>query len=180
MCYDGTVLMAEVLGHGNAAKNKLFKYSLTNFRHQVSCDARTHYTRARQEGGRKVEEGEEKSNFHNPAVPCPALGHTICTAADAIQSVTRSPMSARPRLIECGTAAAFLEEVSDSLVVAPLLHAREESVVELPVDLVELRHFEEDGFYLGHAQIKSAVLLMVMTHHSDIIKPSANRILCGL
>lgn len=46
----------------------------------------------------------------------------------------------------------FLEEVPDPLVVAPLLDAGQKSVVELPVDLVELRHFEEDGFYLGHSE----------------------------
>lgn len=46
----------------------------------------------------------------------------------------------------------FLEEVPDSLVVAPLLDAGKKSVVELPVDLVELRHFEEDRFYLGHSE----------------------------
>ena len=46
----------------------------------------------------------------------------------------------------------FLEEVPDPLVVAPLLHAGQESVVELLVDLVQLRHFEEDGFYLGHGE----------------------------
>lgn len=41
-------------------------------------------------GRSKVEEGEEKSNFHNPAILCPAPGHTICTTAEAIQSVTVS------------------------------------------------------------------------------------------
>lgn len=46
----------------------------------------------------------------------------------------------------------FLEEVSDSLVVAPLLNTGQKSIVELPVDLVELRHFEEDGFYLGNGE----------------------------
>lgn len=46
----------------------------------------------------------------------------------------------------------FLEEVPDPLVVAPLLDAGQKSVVELPVDLVELRHFEEDGFYLGDGE----------------------------
>lgn len=46
----------------------------------------------------------------------------------------------------------FLEEVPDSLVVAPLLDAGKKSVVELPVDLIELRHFEEDRFYLGHSE----------------------------
>lgn len=46
----------------------------------------------------------------------------------------------------------FLEEVPDSLVVAPLLDAGQKSIVELPVNLVELRHFEEDGFYLGHSE----------------------------
>lgn len=46
----------------------------------------------------------------------------------------------------------FLEEVPDPLVVAPLLDAGQKSVVELPVNLVELRHFEEDGFYLGHSE----------------------------
>lgn len=36
--------------------------------------------------------------------------------------------------------------------VAPLLDTRQKSIVELFVDLVELRHFEEDGFYLGHGK----------------------------
>ena len=58
-----------------------------NLRHQKSskmdpqCFAHTL-------GRSKVEEGEEKSNFHNPTILCPALGHTICTTAEAIQSVT--------------------------------------------------------------------------------------------
>lgn len=42
----------------------------------------------------------------------------------------------------------LLEEVAHSLLVTPLLHAGEEPVVELLVDLVELRHFEEDGLDL--------------------------------
>lgn len=46
----------------------------------------------------------------------------------------------------------FLEEVPDPLVVAPLLNAGQQAVVELLVDLVELRHFEEDGFNLGHGE----------------------------
>jgi len=46
----------------------------------------------------------------------------------------------------------FLEEVPDSLVVTPLLDTGQKSVVEILVDLVELRHFEEDGFYLGHSE----------------------------
>lgn len=46
----------------------------------------------------------------------------------------------------------LLEEVSDPLVVAPLLNARKKSVVELPVDLVELGHFEEDRFYLRQSE----------------------------
>lgn len=46
----------------------------------------------------------------------------------------------------------FLEEVPDSLMVAPLLDTGEKSIVKLLVDLVELRHFEEDGFYLSHSE----------------------------
>lgn len=34
--------------------------------------------------------GKEQSSFYNPAILCPALGHTICTTAEAIQSVTVS------------------------------------------------------------------------------------------
>lgn len=46
----------------------------------------------------------------------------------------------------------FLEEVSDTLMVAPLLHSGKEAVIELFVDLVELRHFEEDGLDLLDGQ----------------------------
>lgn len=46
----------------------------------------------------------------------------------------------------------FLEEVPDSLVVAPLLDSGQQPVVELLVDLIELRHFEEDGFYLSYGE----------------------------
>lgn len=46
----------------------------------------------------------------------------------------------------------FLEEVSHTLMVAPLLHSGKEAVVELFVDLVELRHFEEDGLNLLDGQ----------------------------
>lgn len=42
----------------------------------------------------------------------------------------------------------LLKEVAHSLLVTPLLHAGKEPVVELLVDLVELRHFEEDGLDL--------------------------------
>lgn len=42
----------------------------------------------------------------------------------------------------------FLEEVTHSLLVAPLLYSGEEPVIELLVDLIELRHFEEDGLNL--------------------------------
>lgn len=46
----------------------------------------------------------------------------------------------------------FLEEVSHTLMVAPLLHSGKEAVIELFVDLVELRHFEEDGLDLLDGQ----------------------------
>lgn len=42
----------------------------------------------------------------------------------------------------------LLEEVAHSLLVTPLLHTGEEPVVEVLVDLVELRHFEEDSLDL--------------------------------
>ena len=42
----------------------------------------------------------------------------------------------------------LLEEVAHLLLVTPLLHAGEEPIVELLVDLVELRHLEEDGLNL--------------------------------
>lgn len=46
----------------------------------------------------------------------------------------------------------FLEEVSHTLMVAPLLHSGKEAVIELFVDLIELRHFEEDGLDLLDGQ----------------------------
>lgn len=46
----------------------------------------------------------------------------------------------------------FLEEVSHTLMVAPLLHSGKQAVVELFVDLVELRHFKEDGLDLMDGQ----------------------------
>lgn len=46
----------------------------------------------------------------------------------------------------------FLEEVSYTLMVAPLLYSGEEAVVKLFVDLVELRHFKEDGLDLWDGQ----------------------------
>lgn len=42
----------------------------------------------------------------------------------------------------------LLEEVAHALLVAPLLHAGQEPVVKVLVDLVELRHLEEDGLDL--------------------------------
>lgn len=45
-----------------------------------------------------------------------------------------------------------MEELPDPLLEAPLLHPRQQAVVELPVDLVELRYFEEDGVNLGQAE----------------------------
>lgn len=42
----------------------------------------------------------------------------------------------------------LLEEVAHPLLVAPLLYTGEEPIIELLVDLVELRHFEEDGLNL--------------------------------
>lgn len=46
----------------------------------------------------------------------------------------------------------LLEKVPDPLVVTPLLHTRQQAVVEVFVDLVELRHFEKDGFNLRHTE----------------------------
>lgn len=46
----------------------------------------------------------------------------------------------------------FLEEVSHTLMVTPLLHSGKEAIVELFVDLVELRHFEEDSLDLLDGQ----------------------------
>lgn len=46
----------------------------------------------------------------------------------------------------------FLEEVSHALMVAPLLHSGKEVVVKLLVDLVQFRHFEEDGLDLLDGQ----------------------------
>lgn len=42
----------------------------------------------------------------------------------------------------------FLEEISYTLMVAPLLHSGKEVVIEFFVDLIELRHFKEDGLDL--------------------------------
>lgn len=36
--------------------------------------------------------------------------------------------------------------------VAPLLDTGQKSIVEILVDLIELRHFEEDGFYLRQSE----------------------------
>lgn len=47
-----------------------------------------------------------------------------------------------------GGAHQLLEEISHTLLVAPLLHSGEQPIVELLVDLIELRHFEEDGLDL--------------------------------
>lgn len=46
----------------------------------------------------------------------------------------------------------FLEKISHFLVMAPLLHARQKSIIELSVDLIKLRHFVEDGFDLAHSE----------------------------
>lgn len=42
----------------------------------------------------------------------------------------------------------LLEEITHSLLVTPLLYSGEEPIIELLVDLIELRHFEEDGLDL--------------------------------
>lgn len=51
----------------------------------------------------------------------------------------------------------LLEEVSHPLLVTPLLHTREEPIIELFVNLIELRHFKEDGLNLlaGQHRLRS-------------------------
>lgn len=46
----------------------------------------------------------------------------------------------------------LLEEVAHTLLVAPVLDPGQQSVIEVLVDLMKLRHFEEDGLYLLDGQ----------------------------
>lgn len=46
----------------------------------------------------------------------------------------------------------FLEEVTNTLMVAPVLNPGQQSVIEVLVDLMELWHFEENGLYLLNGQ----------------------------
>lgn len=46
----------------------------------------------------------------------------------------------------------LLEEVAHTLLGTPVLDSGQQSIVEVLVDLVELRHFEEDGVYLLDAE----------------------------
>lgn len=88
---------------------------------------------------------------HTPTLPCHCrLG--IQRASDS----TRPPAEAgvgtgSPRVAAVHVLRAthqLLEEVAHPLLVAPLLHAGGQPIVELLVDLIELRHFEEDGLNL--------------------------------
>lgn len=46
----------------------------------------------------------------------------------------------------------LLEEVAHTLLVAPVSDSGKQSVVEVLMDLMELRHFEEDRLYLLDGQ----------------------------